>query len=340
MRNECGSAISGGSRSQVDLQNAESAKGDDDVSVVRPSQYPERRSMNMCANPACFYLQHSSGAEHYGPFCCRMCRDRLTGAHAEAITAKAWAKAGGQRQGGRPAWKAPPHGPYCEKKPAPPHTPRASFSPSAQEFDKITHSVRAAFTQLKLTPRSGGWLPDHEVVLEGPAVLERRCTQGASGSSTRRWPPPPPPKKQPPPPPPPLDTRRPSVGRASSGSQAPTVDASGSVTRRLQEFRSADASGSDSATPQRHDQLTSPPRYAGHQGADPDDQDSGDKALAHTEFNGLPANSYDDQIQAATVASDGTAAPEPPLRSGPSLIRESSGSQALSDSDLRPCAYQ
>ena len=40
MRNECVSAISGGSRSQVDLQNAESAKVDDDVSVVRPSQYP------------------------------------------------------------------------------------------------------------------------------------------------------------------------------------------------------------------------------------------------------------------------------------------------------------
>ena len=301
MLNECFSAFSGGSPAQVDLQNAESAKVDDDVSVVRPSQYPERRTMNMCANPACFYLQHSSGSAHYGPFCCRMCRDRLTGAHAEASTAKAWAKAGGQRQGGRPAWKAPLHGPYCERKPAPPHTPRASFSPSAQELDKITHSVRAAFTRLKLMPRPGGWLPDDEVVLEGPAVLERRCTRGAAGASTRSWPPPPPP--------PPV-TRRPSVGRASSGSQAPTADASGHVTRRLKEFRSADASGPDSGTPQRHDQLTSRPRYAGHQGADPDDQDSGDKSLAHTEFRGLPANSYDDQIQVATVASDGAATPE------------------------------
>ena len=46
MLNECVSAISGGSPAQVDLQNAESAKVDDDVSVVRPSQYPVRRSVS------------------------------------------------------------------------------------------------------------------------------------------------------------------------------------------------------------------------------------------------------------------------------------------------------
>ena len=120
-----------------------------------------------CANPTCQFLVHSQLRAEMGPFCCHMCRCRVT----ENMPSRN-------------------HGPQCQRRFAPENARTAVFIPSAAELQPIVQRVRSAFAAVRAAafPNEQLSMRDEQCEVEGPLALQKvrsaphaACSSGGDG---------------------------------------------------------------------------------------------------------------------------------------------------------------